>query len=223
VDLHERLERRQAEKDFYGALAQFHSEMRPIAHNRMKEKVAGTKGGEVTYSWVDLPGIAEVVTPILTKYGLSYTWGDTTMQGQLLTANCILRHIGGHSISSSFTCTIESNAGMSPQQKFGSANAYAQRYSLCAVLGITTTREAGGDEDHDITKVTDMQAGDLESLFDEIASEAGRTPEWKVRQRKRFLASMNGAETFADIRASRYKEAVGILESVRNAPKKDEP
>lgn len=206
MDLQQRFQDRQAINEFFDALARFHENVRPIVHNRQKA-ASNERGGAAEYSWATLDAIEDAVRPLLSAVGLSYTWGDAVVNGDLMTVACVLRHRAGHSISSSFTCPWSSNAGMSVQQKYISAQTFCRRLSLTAVLGITTERQAG-DDPKDATPVSDDQLHNLQTAFDVLLD--GKSDAQKTQKRTRFLAIL-GATSFSDIPASKYDDAMTLL------------
>ena len=143
------------------ARAAFHAELTPIIRKQVsqfKKKIVTRDGAtkEVPRMYADLSDIAAAIDPILVRHGLSYHWGETVVENNTLTKRCYLSHVGGGEISSPASFPVESNAGCSGAQKYGSAMTYAQRYSLVDVLGLTSC-----DEDDD---GQDLQTGGGEAL-----------------------------------------------------------
>lgn len=209
VALQERMEKRQAEKDFIDALAKFRAACPPIKKNKTA-KITTESGGGYSYVYAELDEISRVVDPILESFGFSYAW-NTTATEKSITVECVLRHRGGHSERSSFTVPVENRSGMSPQQKYGAASTFAQRRSLGNVLGLTTTDKDTDTAAADPTKVSDDQATALADRVAEVC---------KGDQEKRFLAYM-GVEKVADIRAADYKKAMASLDRVAKSNEKN--
>lgn len=208
VGLQERMEKRQAEKDFIDSLAQFRAACPPIKKNKTA-KITTDSGGGYSYVYAELDEIARVVDPVLERFGFSYTW-NTTATEKSVTVECILRHRGGHSTSSTFTVPVESKSGMSPQQKYGAASTFAQRRSLGNVLGLTTTDKDTDAAAVDPTKISDDQATELSDIVRDVC---------RGDQEKRFLAYM-GVAKVADIRLADYKKAKASLGRVRESNEK---
>lgn len=172
VDLHERMEARQAAKDFADAMARFQAECPSIKKEKTAEIV--TKGGaRFNYTYAELDVIARTINPILAKHGLSYTW-DTTADTKMLTVVCTVRHINGHSISSSFILPVESSSAMSEQQKYGAAQTFAQRKSLSAALGLTTTDSDTDGNSADPATISEDQVTVLSDLIRETSTMPSR-------------------------------------------------
>ena len=204
VALQERGVQRQAELDFAQALADFQGSCPPIPKTKTANIVTAS-GSKFQYSYADLDQIKRSIQPLLTKYGLSYSW-DSAEEGERIKVTCTIRHRGGHTTSATFSCPTDSKAAMSGAQKSGAALTYALRQSLRQALGLTTTDDDTDGAAVDDTKITPAQAADLSALIDEVKAD-----------RAKFLKYM-GVETIEDIPAARFKGAVFALESRRNKP-----
>jgi uncharacterized protein YndB with AHSA1/START domain len=198
VDLHERMEARQSTKDFADAMARFQAEC-PSIKKASTAKIVTNGGATFDYTYAELDEIARTVNPILAKHGLSYTW-DTSADEKMLTVVCTVRHNNGHSITSSFVLPVESKSAMSAQQKYGAAQTFAQRKSLSAVLGITTTDDDTDGGATTTVKITEDQATELGDLMKETNT-----------QPSRFLKYLKVA-SLTDLPASDYAHAKTTLE-----------
>lgn len=202
VDLHERMEARQARRDFAEALAAFQRECPPIAHSKRVEFVTA-KGGKVKYSYAELDEIAKVINPILTKHGLSYHWTDTDIDEKgMLVTTCVLSHVGGHSQSSRFKLPTQNESTASPQQKIGAAETYAKRRSLLSVLGLTTAEsDVTAAAEVDPTPITADEVTHIQDLLHERNIPIAR-----------FLTHME-VDAVAKIRAIHYPKAIQAIEN----------
>jgi ERF superfamily protein len=200
VDLHERMERRQAEKDFAEAMAAFQREC-PQIKKSSTASVVTKSGGKYSYTYAELDEIVRTVGPILAQHGLSYTW-DTAVDKSLLTCTCVVRHIGGHHVESRFTLpTDASSPGMNSQQAVGAALTYARRQSLVAAIGLTMT-----DEDTDGIDPTPITEDQVTMILD-LLQETGAN-------HQKFLEYIN-ATSVSLIRASDFDRAVRALRAKR--------
>jgi len=194
-------EDRRNRQEFSRALAQFQIRCPTIL--KTKGGPAVTRGGsERMYHYAPLDEITRKVNPILHDLGLAYSWDTTDLDG-LKTVTCTLRHVNGHSESASFTCPCDSKSpAMSGQQKHGGADTYARRYSLTAILGITTA-----DEDTDgaemLEYVTDEQAAELADLAEHPNVDTAAFLKWI------------GADDCYTIRAGQYETAKSALKRKR--------
>lgn len=201
VALHERVADRAAAIEFAEALADFQNECPPIPRTSTAN-VATKSGTKFSYKYAELDTIAVTVRPLLHSRGFSYTW-DSEIRERLLSCVCTLRHINGHRETATFTCPIESDAGMSAQQKVAAALTYAKRQALIQVLGITTT-EPDTDAANPAT-ITKEQAANLRDLLEQSGKDEAR-----------FLQYM-GVSSYADIRASDLQKATNAIKAERRA------
>jgi hypothetical protein len=197
VEMQDRADRR----ELFAAIARFQKECPPIKKTSTAE-IAG-QSGKFSYSYADLETIADTISMALHLNSLSYSWDtEANDAGTRMKVTCVLRHINGQSVTSTFDCPTDSRAGMSPQQKFSAAQMYGRRMSLCQVLGLVAVDvpDAVANQ-NDAAKVTAEQAANLSAMADEVLD---------ADARKRFMAYL-GVEAFADVPESRLAEALAAL------------
>lgn len=209
VALQERMEDRNARKEFARALAKFKSECPVIT----KSKHVAVEGRSASYGfdYAPLEEALPMMEPHLEANGFTVKWDRTADGKGMLTSVCTLRHVGGHSDTSSFTLpTDSSNPGMSAQHKFAGAATFADRKSLFAVLGIVAEKEgAAAQREVDPTPVSDDQLTELE---DKLAQRlkgkpAVKAAEWKAEFLKHF-----SVDSLAKLRAVDYQAACVALQ-----------
>lgn len=201
-----------AEEAYNMAFAGFQAECPAIPRNRNADIVT-KQGGRIKYAYADIEQVMRTIGPVLENYGLSVSFDDSTIEGNMLTAACRCSHIGGHSRVSKFTCTTDTPAGMSPQQKAGNAATYAQRRALNQRLGLWT-----GDPDHDGGEppapsplLTKEQQKHIERLVKETGAD------WSL-----FLKWW-GVPNFADACQDKYEAAIRELERKKQLQTKGTP
>jgi len=113
-------------KTFFEDFKKFQEECPVIKLN------ATVKTKTFSYKYADLPGIIEVIKPLLHKYNFIYNW-QCNLDGSV---TCVISHMSGHEIES--TCLIKSTDDPKTQ---GAAITYAKRYSLVALLGIVAEED----------------------------------------------------------------------------------
>lgn len=209
VGLQERMEDRNARKEFARALAKFKAEC-PVITKSKHVAIEG-RSSSFGFDYAPLEEALPIMEPFLEANGFTVKW-DRTVDGKgMLTSVCTLRHVGGHSDSSSFTLPTESsNPGMSVQHKYSGAATFADRKSLFAVLGIVAEKEgAAAAREVDPTPVNDDQLLDLE---ERMAARLKGKPAVKAAEwRNKFLAHF-GVETLAKLRAVDYQAALEALQ-----------
>ncbi|MEN9060033.1 ERF family protein [Ponticoccus litoralis] len=119
---------------FAAALAGARAEIPPI----MKDATVdfSTSKGRTHYKHETLAGIAKVIDPILSRFGLSYRFRTDQGQGGVR-VTCIIAHANGHSEETSLACAPDGSGSKNPFQAVGSAVTYLQRYTLKAALGLS--------------------------------------------------------------------------------------
>lgn len=192
-------EDRSARKEYAAALGMFQQRCPAIRKTREGPKATHAGSGAM-YSYAPLEEITRTVDPILQDLGLAYSWDSTIVEGMMV-VTCTLRHTNGHAESASFTCPCDSKSpAMSNQQKFGGAMTYARRYSLTAILGITTADDDVDGSDAEMMEfVTDDQAAELQDLAESPNVDTDAFLKWV------------GAESFFGIRAGQYEAAKNAL------------
>lgn len=213
VALKERMDAKTAAEAFFAAKAEFQRRC-PRIDKKGVVDYTPERGGRVHYSYAPLDDIDAIVRPLCNELGLSYAWNSKPEGSTLVTSEFILRHIGGHSESSSFSCPTTSKAGMSDQQRYGAAVKYSMRWSMILGLGLITTEEDDDRAEVDPTPINADQLVQVEELLE------ARRAEWKHPDRAtaKFLAHM-GVEKLAEIRASDFPKAVAAL--TPSAPAKE--
>lgn len=140
MDLYERNEKRQAEKDFAAALTALQGEtIRVKATKSVDQKPDGT----CRYKFAPYEEIMETVQPMLTRHGFSITF-DTEVGDIRLTSICTLTHSSGHSRSNRFAVRYGKPPGSSDAQGDMSTKSYAKRGALCDALNISVDHDTDG-------------------------------------------------------------------------------
>lgn len=215
VALKERIEDRNAVKQFVQALARVKAKLPTILHSKTA-KFTTKSGFEVKYSYTELDELAAVIDPILSEEGFTYSW-DQRLEKDMNTTTCILQHAGGHSRSASFTLPTANDSAASPQQKIGIADTYAGRRALIAVLGLTTADKDPRPAEIDPTPASAEQQGVLKDMLK--ARLEGKTPERQASFTKKFLEHF-GVTSLEKLRAIDYQGAVELLKPPTSAEAK---
>ena len=128
MELQIRWEDREAEKAFNEASSAFRSECPTIAKTLTghQSKYAG------------LSETIDQIKPLLLKNGLSYTW-KTGQDGENISVTCKVTHLQEHSEETSLSAAPDTSGSKQPIQAIGSTVSYLQRYTLYAVLGLTSS------------------------------------------------------------------------------------
>ncbi len=126
----------EARKSYFKAKSGFQSDLPDIPYDCQ----AAT--GSATWRYASLGAILKAIKPFLKVWGLSLKFSYSA-DNTVLT--CTVTHKDGFFEESSFSCSIDGQAGalvkMTNQMRAGSADTYAKRRTLTAVLAIGTVDE----------------------------------------------------------------------------------
>jgi hypothetical protein len=198
----ERVADRNAAAAFNAAMALFQQTCPTIEKTRSVDY--GTRAGsKAKYLFANLDDITKAVRGPMHKCGLSYSFSSEMVEGGIV-ETCTLRHIDGHSVTSrSPVVPMDSSAGMSSQQKAGSAQTYARRYALTGALGITT-----GDADDD--EVAIYGEDGVEKISDEQVKALRNEMKARGASESAFIEWV-GITMLADMPAGKFKDALAAL------------
>jgi hypothetical protein len=124
-----------AEKAFNEAMAAFKANPPTIAKDKHVHYI-GQKG-EVDYDHATHFGVTKAIAEALSLHGLSHSW-KTEQAGDKITVTCTIKHVQGHSESTSLTATNDGSGGKNSIQAIGSAKTYLERYTLLGITGLST-------------------------------------------------------------------------------------
>lgn len=209
LDLYERMQKLQAERDFAAALSRFKQICPPVQRRTENQQFTVVRDGrKVARRYASLEDIERTIRIPLGECGLSYRWGDSRVDQGSMTIQCIVSHIGGHSVSSSVVLPVDSRAGCSEQQKYGSAMTYAQRYSLIQALGLTSCDEDTDGNEPPGDVITTQQYMELDTIL--VADEADVSK----------FCGFFGIKSVSELPAARFDEAKAMLRKRREAKAK---
>ena len=218
VALNNQQEDRNALREFNAAKAAFQRECPPV-HKNKTANIATRSGAKFGYSFSSLDEIQRTVSPFLHKNGFSFRWTNA-VNGGVIEVNCILVHSNGHSETSTFTCAIDTAAGMSEQQKVAAALSFARRQSLVQVLGLTSCDDDTDAAEH--PQPPDGSPAPTSSTIDESQVSALKEMILEADADLVRFCGFFGIETIDQLLASRFKEAKSLLE-LKATTKKAQP
>lgn len=185
--LQERMEARQARKDFDAAIADAKAEIEPVVRNAK---------GHNDKKYADFAAIARAVDPVISKYGLSYRF--RTSQADRINVTCILSHKSGHSEETTLSGMPDTSGSKNAIQSIGSTLTYLQRYSLVQALGLAAANDDDG-AGADSNAISDEQADAIAKLAAEVGADVPK-----------FLTYMK-VERIQNISAKNYQRAIDAL------------
>lgn len=189
--LKERMDDKQAERDFAAALVDLQGEtIRVQATKAVDQKSDGT----CRYRFAPYEEIMAVVQPMLSRHGFSITF-DTEVGDNRLNSICTLTHKSGHSRTNKFAVRYGKPPGSSEAQGDMATKSYAKRGALCDALNISIDHDTDGDDARNIgAAITQEQADELRDWVDSTGTD-----------RATFL-KYAGAKTFEEIPENRLEE-----------------
>lgn len=192
ADLYERMQAKDAEKQFNAAFVALQSEMPVI----VAETVIPNRG---KYSRFE--DVMHIVGPLLRKNGFSVSFSMDFKESRVI-ETCKLSHIAGHSQSNSFAVRTGGKADSDTQADCKAATT-AKRNALLNCLNIIIRQDALQNEDDDSSlegsPITRDQAQFINDLLAETKSDTTK-----------FLA-MAGAASVEEIRSGSYSVLVRAL------------
>jgi len=202
MELQERAEKRNAEKEFIEAMNRLQPRLPRVTK---KGKIEFTSKG-VTQStpFARFEDVDAAVRPLLTQEGFSIAFGTAPYDkgGLLITAT--LSHKAGHSRTESMPLPFDTSGSKNSIQAVGSTLSYGKRYLICAMLNIVT--EGLDNDAASIGFVTEQQLNSLHDMVQEISL----TPERVTK----FLETM-AAKSFAEIPRAAFPAAMNLLGAMR--------
>lgn len=207
MDLRDREEARNAKLAFTKAVSLAKSEIKPIIKTR---EVDYTPVGKqrVNYRHEDLAGIDEQITPILTKYGLSYRYESDNGPDKPITITCVLEHELGHSTRTPLSGGADNTGGKNSLQAIASTCTMLERYTLKLALGLSVSHDddgrAGGAND-DNGRITEQQASELRAMAETVGADLAK-----------FCAYFK-IDAVPDLPAAQFDRAMKSLEKKRAA------
>ncbi len=185
VGLYDRMQAKNAEREFSAALADLQAETIRV----QATKSVDVRDGVPRYKFAPYEEIMRTVQPMLTRHGFSVTF-DTKVEGDRLNSICTLTHKSGHSRSNQFAVRFSKPPGSSDPQGDMSTKNYAKRGAFCDCLNISIEHD---DDARMIGQpIGSALAGDLAARVEEVGAD-----------REAFL-KFAGAKEFEEISDERW-------------------
>jgi len=210
--LYERVQAAAAVGAFHAAMAAFKAACPQVQRRTPNSQfpTVDRNGRKTERMYASLEDIGAVVKGPLGAHSLSYRWGSAVLDtaAKTVTIACIVSHAAGHSVEATSTIPYESKAGCSDAQKMGTAEAYAMRYSLVKVLGLTSCDEDTDGNAEVGPSITDAEALKIEAALGDMGADIVR-----------FCEHMKVAR-IVDISAANHNAAWAAINSKRDGEKR---
>jgi len=169
--LYERMQDRDARKQFNAALAAFQAKCPKIPRTKQAGKatsVGQRSGASFSYTYFGLDDIAATIDPYVREHGFSYSFDRAMSEGgKDLLVTCIVRHVGGHEERTTFPIPAEGalQSGSSAQKR-EAADTYGMRRALCGAFGLTWVDPDPEETKDDGPRLSEDQVIEIEELLE---------------------------------------------------------
>lgn len=134
LDMQERVLDRNAAQSFTADMAMMQGEMPRVF------KLA--QGHNTAYA--RLEDINDAVRPVLQRFGFAVTFNIDQPDPKMVKVTAILSHREGHKQESALTLPCDTSGSKNAVQAVGSTVSYGKRYTMCALLNISTGDDTNG-------------------------------------------------------------------------------
>lgn len=197
MDLYERDQARQAEKEFARAFAALQADMPKIQAVR----AVPNNDGSIRYKFAPYEEIMAIAQPFLIKHGFAPSFNQSFIEGRVVEA-CTLQHIGGHSRTNSYGVRVGSGPPKASEaQADGAASTYAKRHALCNALNIVIDHDTDGRSAVN-AEGSPLSRDQIQYLREQVAATGS--------DEAKFLA-LAGAKTYEEIMSGSYDVMVRFL------------
>ena len=195
LDMQERILNRNSRMAYSSALASMQADLPEIEKNG---KLVVTKGGQTT-PYALFEDINEAVKPVLKNHGFAISF-RIKQDAAWVEVTAVLNHREGHAEETSIRLPQDSSGSKNNVQAVGSSVSYGKRYTMCALLNITSR----GDDDNasSATGYIDTEKAVEIDLF--IT---------KVKANKPKFLQAIGVDDVRHIRANEYGKAIAMLQA----------
>jgi hypothetical protein len=131
-ELYERMQARDAERQFNEAFVELMKEIPKIRAT----KAVPNNDGTARYYFAPLEEIDAQLRPMALKHGFTYSFSEGQSQPNEVTKVCTVCHSAGHKRSNGFSVTKSAPPKATATQADGSTHSYAKRGALCDAFGI---------------------------------------------------------------------------------------
>lgn len=192
MDLADRWEKKQAEKSFIAAMAEFKVEAPSIIKSKsVGYATKGTNASSVSYKHSTLADVCDGAVSQMAKYGFSHSWKLDQSKSPLIKVTCVLTHRDGHSEERSLEAGPDTTGSKNSIQAVASTVTYLERYTLLAVLGL-----ASKDQDDDARGageapelLSEEQVANIKAMLTEINADMSKFLQWaQVSEISQILA-----------------------------------
>jgi hypothetical protein len=166
MQLHERAQDREAEREFAEAMNLCQSELPRI--------VRDATNSQTSSKYARLESLDNQIKPVYIKHGFTLTFGtDTSPIAGHIRITCICQHVGGHkrTYQGDFPLDdagIKGGVNKTPMHATGSTMSYGRRYLTLMIFNLVMAGEDNDGNRHEsVETITDDQAVQIKELLEE--------------------------------------------------------
>ncbi len=166
MEMHQRLQKDQAERDFAAAMAMMQGEL-PLV-------VQGGRDDHKKISYSRLEDVLTAARPAMQHHGFSISFDIANEQNGVIVTGT-LTHSAGHSRSTTRRYPIDTGPGRSAIQALGSSETYARRYVMMSLLNIASDKDDDGlaamNSAPPPATITEQQAMELREMLESTGAD----------------------------------------------------
>ena len=198
MELHERAERREAERQFISAMTRLQPRLPRITKDG---KIDLGRGKPLTFAKYET--LDEAIRPLYTEEGFSITFGTKPGRTEKeLEITATLSHAGGHSRTESMPLPMDQGPGRNALQAVGSTISYGRRYLLGMLFNLITVGDDNDGQSQGF--ISEQQTNTILDMF------AGC--EMDQQSQSKFLELMQ-SESVSEIQKRDYPKAMSLLQA----------
>lgn len=157
------------------------------------------------YKYTDLDTVISTVKPVLAKYKLGFTQSLTTLENGKWAITTRIFSSSGEWIEDTTAMPDVSLAKGNAAQNLGAAITYMKRYTLCAMLGISSDEDPDGKVDGNVDYNNRAPAPKKETPKLAFTPKGGETTEAERKEMKALLSNKkDGKDLFTKEEALAY-------------------
>lgn len=168
VELHERIQAREAKIEYSNAMARLAMKMPRITRSGVVAYEDKNMKGKMVeaFRFARYEDIDRVIRPLLSGEGFSLSFKAEPREGTGggIVVTGTLNHIGGHSESASIPVALDTSGGKNNIQAMGSSFSYGKRYTATMLLNIVTEGEDNDAQIH-AEFIGEREAQQIRDLF----------------------------------------------------------
>ena len=198
LEMKERIDRAEAERQFNIAMNVVQSELRPVVRDSENQS---------THSkYTKLEKLSASIGPVIVRNGFSVSYDSPATEGSKITVGCTLAHCGGFSRHYQLAGDLDTSgpqgkANKTAIQGLGSTVSYLRRYLKLMMFDVVLV-----DQDNDgqsLCVITDDQADNINTLMNDL--------KWDQHKKDKFLI-WAGASSIELIQSGRYGKVIEFLQ-----------